>query len=572
MQIYLLGRPRAAVRGVPLVGPRGRKAWALLGLLLLSDRPPSRRQLARILFPDADDPLGALRWTLSQLRRAFADDVNIEGDPVVIRLATTVWVDITHQVDERSCGGPAAEVGVAPVGRLLEGLEDVAGEEFDLWLTSARHRIDAARGNRLRTAAERAAAAAEPSLAVVAAAGAVQVEPLDMIARGALVGSLAAAGDHHAALSQLRQWSRWIRQELQLTELMADGEPANRRNSTRLSDPDVDARLEVGRAAMSAGAVLAGLDHLRDAVRLAAVRRDEQLQARALFTLGSAVVHGVAAHSTEGAQALHEAARLAQRVGNYSLVAETLRDLAFVANASGQHAQVRRLLREAGAAAGDDRSALSSVRGVEGMFLADRGQHRRALDALRSSARLAESTGRPRQVAWSLSFASRSLLQCQQLDKAEECAEQSRQLAVDQHWTTMLPWTEALLAELDLAAGRVEVAARRLQHAWSLSSVLGDWTWQAMTARGLGLVAFARGDADGAVRWLDVATSRAVHRHDHNPWIDAYARDALCRVAAAARLPRARADLRQLAALAVRTHQPDFTARVRAHQTALDAV
>ena len=49
--------------------PRGRKAWALLGYLLLAERPPSRRHLAELLFADADDPLGALRWTLAELRR-----------------------------------------------------------------------------------------------------------------------------------------------------------------------------------------------------------------------------------------------------------------------------------------------------------------------------------------------------------------------------------------------------------------------------------------------------------------------------------------------------------------------
>jgi ATP/maltotriose-dependent transcriptional regulator MalT len=203
------------------------------------------------------------------------------------------------------------------------------------------------------------------------------------------------------------------------------------------------------------------------------------------------------------------------------------------------------------------------------MVLADRGQHGRALAALRDSARLAASTGHLRQAAWSISFASRSLLQLQRLEEAQECADESHQLAMEERWTPMLPWIEAFLAELDLAAGRIEVAGQRLRHAWSLSSVLGDSCWQAMTARGLGLVAFALGNADEAVRWLDEAATRAARRHDHNPWVDAFIRDALCRVAVAARLPRAGADLRTLAALAVRTHQPDFARSVRLHQAAL---
>lgn len=566
MQIYFLGRPRAVARGAAIAGPRGRKAWALLAVLLLSDRPPSRQRLADLLFPDADDPLGALRWTLSQIRRAFGEEVLVAGDPVVVHLAPGCWVDIA-QASAAASLGTENDAGPALPERLLDGADGIAGAEFDLWLTSARHRIDLARGVRLRAVAERVAGS-EPSRAVVAAAGAVVIDPNDSAARGALIGSLAAAGDHDAAVHQLRQWTRWIRQELRLDELLADEGRQTRRRSRR-SDPDIEARIEVGRATTNVGGVLAGLSHLRDAVRLAADRDDEQLQSRALFTLGSSVVHGVAAHSTEGAQALREATRLAHRVGDHTLVAESLRDLAYVANARGQPVRARSLLADAAAAAGDDRHALSSVRGVEGMFLADRGQHRRALVALRDSARLAESTGHLRQAAWSISFASRSLLQLRRMEEAQECAEESHQLAVEERWTPMLPWIEAFLAELDLTAGRVEVAGRRLRHAWSLSSVLGDWCWQAMTARGLGLVAFAHGDADEAVRWLDEAATRAARRHDHNPWVDAFTQDALCRVAVAADLPRAGADLRRLAGLAVSTHQPDFTTRVRVHQAAL---
>jgi DNA-binding SARP family transcriptional activator len=579
LQIYLLGRPRVIARGERLAGPRGRKAWALLAVLLLSDRPLSRRRLADLLFPDADDPLGALRWSLSQLRRAFTDEVCVEGDPVVIGLASTCWVDV-RQVLARERSGTAETFDLAPGERLLAGADGLAGEEFDLWLIAARHRVDVARRARLRTVAERTAAertvaergaTADPSLAVVTAANALVAEPDDLTARGALIGSLAAAGDHRAALSQLRQLSRWIRQELQLSELLADGGTASRRGGSRPSDPDVVARIELGRAAMGVGGVLDGLSHLRDAVRLAGRGRDERLQGRALFTLGSSVVHGIAVHSAEGAQALREAARLAQRVGDYGVVAEALRDLAFVANAGGRQARARRLLADAVAAAGDDRHALSSVRGVEGMFLADRGQHRRALVALRDSARLAESTGHLRQAAWSISFASRSLLQRCELEAAQDYADRGHQLAVEERWTTILPWMDAFLGELDLAAGRGETAERRLRHAWSVSQILGDWTWQAMAARGLGMVAFARGDAEEAVRWLDEATSRAARGHDRNPWVEAFTREALCRVVVAAQLPRAEADLCKLAVLATSTHQPDFMIRAREHQAARSA-
>jgi hypothetical protein len=76
---------------------------------------------------------------------------------------------------------------------MLDEADGLAGPDFDLWLTAARRRVDAARGARLRRAAE-------PSIAVTAAAGALVAEPDQAAARATLVGSLVAAGDHAAAL------------------------------------------------------------------------------------------------------------------------------------------------------------------------------------------------------------------------------------------------------------------------------------------------------------------------------------------------------------------------------------
>ena len=60
LTIRLLGKPTLARRGRPIKAPRGIKAWGLLAYLLLARYPASRRQLSSLLFPAADDPLGAL--------------------------------------------------------------------------------------------------------------------------------------------------------------------------------------------------------------------------------------------------------------------------------------------------------------------------------------------------------------------------------------------------------------------------------------------------------------------------------------------------------------------------------
>ena len=92
--IRLLG-PQAIERdGLPAAPPRGRKSWALLAYLLLAERPPGRRHLAELLFSEADDPLGALRWTLAELRRTLAAPGLFGGDPVATSLGDGIAVDV----------------------------------------------------------------------------------------------------------------------------------------------------------------------------------------------------------------------------------------------------------------------------------------------------------------------------------------------------------------------------------------------------------------------------------------------------------------------------------------------
>ena len=61
LTIHLLGRPRIERPSGDVYQFRSRKSWALLAFLILNDRPPSRRQLASLLFSEADDPLRPVR-------------------------------------------------------------------------------------------------------------------------------------------------------------------------------------------------------------------------------------------------------------------------------------------------------------------------------------------------------------------------------------------------------------------------------------------------------------------------------------------------------------------------------
>src|SRR5215213_4691916 len=94
----------------------------LIGLpayVLLAERPPGRKPIAELLFADADDPLGALRWTLAELRRTLGLSDLLGGDPINANLGDQVQVDLHHVVNEQA--DPDALLAVD--GELLAGLD-----------------------------------------------------------------------------------------------------------------------------------------------------------------------------------------------------------------------------------------------------------------------------------------------------------------------------------------------------------------------------------------------------------------------------------------------------------------
>ena len=134
LTVRLLGPPAIERDGHPLRSPRGRKAWALLSYVLLAERPPSRRDLAEMLFGDADDPLGALRWTLAELRRALGDSLALRGDPLVATLEPDAVVDIYLVTREYADTSPLLDIAGEQLPVIwdcdfLLGPKNAAGED-----------------------------------------------------------------------------------------------------------------------------------------------------------------------------------------------------------------------------------------------------------------------------------------------------------------------------------------------------------------------------------------------------------------------------------------------------------
>jgi DNA-binding SARP family transcriptional activator len=139
--IQLLGRPHATRDGREVYKFRSRKSWGLLAYLIMSEHTPTRSQLASLQFADADDPIRALRWSLSEIRRALGGDGSVNGDPVVLQLPAGTVVDVRAVTK----GAWTDAVGLPGLGAdLLEGMAIKGAAAFETWLLSQQRHLAAA--------------------------------------------------------------------------------------------------------------------------------------------------------------------------------------------------------------------------------------------------------------------------------------------------------------------------------------------------------------------------------------------------------------------------------------------
>ena len=194
--IHLLGPAVVENNGVAVPAPRGHKAWGLLTYLLRNPAPSSRERLSGLLFPEADDPLGSLRWTLSVLRRFLGDDLVLEGDPLRLSLPRATFVD----VDVLSRGSWVEAVGLPGLGHeLLDGMAFPSSPGFEIWLENERRHVAGTTAGVLRQAALARLGYGEPQIAVQHASELVRLEPFDENAHALLVRCLRAVGDLEGA-------------------------------------------------------------------------------------------------------------------------------------------------------------------------------------------------------------------------------------------------------------------------------------------------------------------------------------------------------------------------------------
>lgn len=561
-EIHLLGSPRVVRDGTAVRAPRGHKVWGLLAYLLLREVPASRAHVADLLFPTADDPLAALRWTLSMLRRLVEDAGAFRGDPLSCTWAQPPVVDVLAL---RSADLAQAEAFGDLDQDLLASMAFRGCPSFEIWLDAQRRHARGTAEALLHEAALARLASGDAEASADLAARLVALNPYDENFQALLVRSLAVGGRGIEAARQAAKCRELFRTELSVEPGPAlDAALATMTSAPTTSAatgrPAVLAQLEAGEAAIGAGALEAGLQCLRRAVADAATLGDGALTAQGFALLGSALVHAARGSDEEGATALHHALTCAG--AEPATLAQALCELAYIEFLHGRYDRVEVWLARAEAVTTDPAQRAAGLT-VRGSTLSDQGRYPAALHALGDALGLARDE---RRRSYVLSMIGRVHLLRGELDTAAEALDEALARATGAGWTTFVPWPESLRAEIDLQCGDVEAAQTRLEHAFALGCQIGDPCWEGISARGLGLVRAAQGDVDGAVEALLDARRRASRLPDGYVWVEAYVLDALAALGVARHLPPTGTWVAALAAVAERSGMAELTVRAAAHR------
>src|SRR5256712_6713578 len=292
LRVRLLGRPGLEHDGESR-RLEGHKPWALLTYLLLEPRAPTRRELADLLWSETDDPLGSLRWSLSQVRKAINPPAEIAERDGRIKIDAEVLVVDAGELVRGEWNETSIDELVR--GELLEGMSFGEAPSFDTWLQVQRARTATAAADALRWAAT-LLSHREPDRALALAERALRSEPFDDVLHELIVEIHTARGDRELARTYVAGLARRYREEPAMEPPASISRPLDRPARTA-AEPllrlDVQARalLDIAKVRFWAGDSARATEIALRAARQAGESGDRALEARALI-LGSTTYTG----------------------------------------------------------------------------------------------------------------------------------------------------------------------------------------------------------------------------------------------------------------------------------------
>lgn len=407
--IQLLGRPIVDDGSGKVHRFRSQKSWALLAYLISADRPPSRKQLASLLFGAADDPLRALRWSIGEIRRALGEDGSIEGDPVLLRLPAGTSVDV-NVVTRGAWGDTVLLPGLGQ--ELLEGAAFRNAATFESWLLSERHHLDAGTEAILHEASVGMMTQSNYERAIHYAVRLIGINPLDENHQALLIRLYRLTGDTDAANRQFAACTDLLRTELGTSPGPAVS-AALRAMKIRVHGPtdtaSVEATVEAGLSAVRAGAIEAGVQSLRNGVAMADAGNRDRLRVTSRLALAEALIHSLRGQDEEGVAALHVADRVGMAINELTLLADACAEIGYVDFLRARYDRAELRLTEARDLGRDSGSAVivAKTEMYLGAIASDRGNYAEATTYLEQALRASRAAGEVRMECFALSMFGR---------------------------------------------------------------------------------------------------------------------------------------------------------------------
>jgi DNA-binding SARP family transcriptional activator len=517
LDVQLLGQPAISRDGVP-VRLSGRKPWALLTFLLL-ERHPTRREVAARLVPEANDPLGALRWLLHQARRAIEPEatiVELEGG-LELRLTDAVSVDL---IDLLGVPDDVDAIEQLVRGELLEGMDFEDAPAFEMWLSLQRTRVHDVTAEALWWIGSRLGTA-DPARALRITERALLFDPFCETTNELLLDLLVQSGNAPVARQRFAIIERRFREELGVPPSETVRRPLQRPRAASSVPPHVSAPalLESAAARLRAGELDRAVETSRRAADVALALSDPELELSALLLLARTLIHSHRGRDQEAKGLLTRALQLAGDIGDLASLAEVECEMGFVFAMEGTGALAEPVLARSidHAIAAGEESRAAKARTYLGMCLSDRCDYERARSTLEAAVVWFSAA---RQRGWQ-GYAEAMLARSIERSGDPIGGSAIAQVGLDHvrrgGWRAVLPWPILVLADCALAAGDRGAASARFSEGLTFAAEIGDPCYQALALRGLGLLQ-APADLDAAIRLLGQGLTYCRQYRDVYPW------------------------------------------------------